>query len=138
MYPSIYYNIPSAPFEITPSPLTVAVEQEVATFYCQHLSSVGIYWLVNGTSLNIINSPNITTSSSGTMHSLSIGTLFEYSGTTAQCVAVFFDGSPTLSTPPVTLLTQGISIMTMYKKCICTLLNGKRSTFVRLVECFTY
>ena len=96
-----------APFEIPPSPLTVAVEQEVATFYCQHLSSDGIYWLVNETSVNRINSPDITTSSSGTMHSLSIGTLLEYSGTTVECVVTFLDGSPALFAPPVTLLIQG-------------------------------
>ena len=54
-----------APFEITPSPLTVAVEQEVAVFVCQHLNSDGITWLVNGTSLNRINSPNISISTRG-------------------------------------------------------------------------
>ena len=85
----------------------MAVEQEVATFYCQCLSCDGITWLVNGTSVNSINSPNITTSSSGTMHSLSIGTLLEYSGTTVVCVALFFDGSPLIFTPSVTLLIQG-------------------------------
>ena len=89
----------------------MAVEQEVATFYCQCRSCVVVTWLVNGTQ---INSPNITISSNGTIGSLSIRTLLEYSGTTVVCVAVFLDGSPTLSTPNVTLLTQGISIMTMY------------------------
>ena len=83
----------------------MAVEEKVATFYCQHLSSVGIYWLVNGTS---VNSQNINTSSSGAMHTLSIGTLVEYNGTTVQCLALFFDGTPPLSTLPVTLLIQGI------------------------------
>ena len=85
----------------------MAVEQEVAVFVCQHLSSDGIYWLVNGTSLNRINSPNITTSSSGTIRFLSIGTHLEYSGTTVVCVATFLDGSLPLFTPPVTLLIQG-------------------------------
>ena len=97
-----------AAFEITPSPLTVAVEQKVATFECQHSSSFGITWLVNGTSLNRINSPNITTSSSGTIHALSIGTHLDYSGTTVQCVATFLHGSPALSIPSVTLLIQGM------------------------------
>ena len=91
----------------------MAVEQEVATFNCQHLSSDGIAWLVNETSVNLINSPDITTSSSGTMHSLSIGTLLEYNGTTVQCVASFFDGSPPLLTPSVTLLIQGIIMYIM-------------------------
>ena len=110
VHPSIDYNIPSAPFETTPSPLTVAVEQEVATFYCQHLSSFGITWLVNGTSLNRINSTNISTFSSDTLHSLSIGTLLEYNGTTVQCVATFLDGSSPIFAPTVTLLIQGTYI----------------------------
>ena len=96
-----------APFEITPSPLTVAVEQEVAVFVCQHLSSDGIAWLVNGTSLNRIISPDITTSNNGTIFLLSIGTLLDYNETTVECVATFLDGSPPIFTPNVTLLIQG-------------------------------
>ena len=86
----------------------MAVEQEVATFECQHLSSDGVTWLVNGTSLNEINSPNIATFSSGTIRLLSIVTLLEYSGTTVVCLALFFDGTPPLPTLPVTLMIQGI------------------------------
>ena len=85
----------------------MAVEQEVAVFVCQHLSSDGLTWLVNGTSTNRINSADITTSSSGTTHTLSIRTLLEYSGTTFVCVATFLDGSLSLFAPPVTLLIQG-------------------------------
>ena len=86
----------------------MAVEQEVATFYCLCLSCDIIAWLVNGTSLNRINLPNITISVNGTIRSLSIGTLLEYNGTTVQCVALFLDGTPPLPTLPVTLLIQGI------------------------------
>ena len=85
----------------------MAVEQEVATFVCQYLSSDGLTWLVNGTPINKINLPDITISSSGTLRSLSIRTLLEYSGTTVVCVATFLDGSPPIFTPPVTLLIQG-------------------------------
>ena len=102
-----------APFEITPSPLTVAVEQEVAVFVCQYLSCDGLTWLVNGTQLNRINSTNITTFSSGRIYFLSIGTLLEYSGTTVECVATFLDGSPPIFTPPVTLLIQGSNVMVL-------------------------
>ena len=85
----------------------MAVEQEVATFNCQCLSCDAITWRLNGALLNRINSPNITTSSNGTIRLLSIGTLLEYNGTTVQCVAIFVDGSPPIFTPPVTLLIQG-------------------------------
>ena len=85
----------------------MAVEQKVATLECQHLSCDGITWLVNGTSLNRINSPNITSSNNGSIRLLSIGTLLEYSGTTVQCVATFLDGSPPIFTQPVRVLIQG-------------------------------
>ena len=113
----IDYNIPVVPFEIPPLPLTVAVEQEVATFYCQHLSCDIIAWRVNGTLLNRINSPNIRSSSSGTIRLLSIGTLPEYNGTTVECVAFFFDGTPPLPTLPVTLLIQGIYVIVYILIC---------------------
>ena len=104
-------------FEITPSPLTVAVEQRNATFYCQHTTSDSISWIVNGISLNMINSSNIRSSSSTEqndgvkIYSLLImgnETLLELNHSTIECVAVFFDGSPSQLTQPVTLLVQGL------------------------------
>ena len=74
------------------------MEQEVATFYCQHLTSDAITWRVNGKLLNRINLPDITISINGTIRSLSIGTLPEYNGTTVECVALFIDGTPPLPT----------------------------------------
>ena len=106
-----------ATFAISPSPLTVAVEQETAVFYCQHLTSDGINWRVNGQSLNILNSPNIISSSDNPqsngikVYSLSIRILSEFNQSTVVCVATFFDGSPSQFTSPVTLLIQGLSTM---------------------------
>ena len=40
-------------FEVTPSPLTVAVEQGTATFQCQCSDADFIDWRVNGLPLNI-------------------------------------------------------------------------------------
>ena len=94
----------------------MAVEQGTATFYCQHLTSDNISWRVNGISLNMINSQNIRSSSSnqqngGKIYSLLITgneTLLEFNHSTIECIAVFFDGSPSQFTPPVTLLVQGL------------------------------
>ena len=101
-------------FEITPSPLTVAVEQETATFQCQYSHADLIDWRVNGSSpinLSNISSTSIRSSNGVILSMLSIETLLAYDGTTIECVAVFLDESlPQLeSTPPVTLRIQGIA-----------------------------
>ena len=97
---------------MTPSPLAVAVEQGTATFRCQHSFADDINWLVNGTSLNRVHSPDVYSSvqfqGSVTTYTLSIGTLVEYNETTIECVAIFLDGSPSLLTAPVTLFVQGL------------------------------
>ena len=107
MHLFIDYNIPAVTFEITPSPLTVAVEQEVAIFYCQCLSCDYVNWRVNGTPPNKINSPNIYTRISGANSTLSIRTLPEYNGTRVQCTASL-DGARKTTKPPVILLIQGM------------------------------
>ena len=96
---------------MSPSPLTVAVEQGTATFYCQHLTCDSISWRVNGTAENKVNSPNISTGEIqqiGSGRILSIGTLVEFNQTTVECVAFFIDGTPPQFTPAVTLLIQGL------------------------------
>ena len=91
----------------------MAVEQETATFFCQHPTSDGINWRVNGQSLSVLNSPNIRSSSNnpqsngGKLYSLSIGALSEFNQSSVVCVAIFLDGTSSQYTPPVTLLVQG-------------------------------
>ena len=56
------YNIIIVTFGITPSPLTVAVEQGTATFQYQHPLADVIGWRVNGISLNMaVALPNVST-----------------------------------------------------------------------------
>ena len=96
-------------FEISPSPLTVAVEQGTATFLCQCSIANLISWRVNGVSLNMAaNLSNISTHSiHGGIYTLSIGNLLVNNGISIKCVAVFFDGSLLQFTAPVLLIVQG-------------------------------
>ena len=88
----------------------MAVEQGTATFHCQHLSSDTIGWRVNGTSLNKLDSPNISTTSFTNIGTkIAFPTLLEFHQTIVVCVATFFDTSPPQFTPPVMLLIQGLS-----------------------------
>ena len=103
----------SGHFEVAPSPLTVAVEQGIASFQCQHSLADVIGWRVNGKPLNVVNLGNIS-SSTVTVYTvdgatmLSIGTHLEYNGTIIDCVAIFFNGSPPQFSVPVALLVQGL------------------------------
>ena len=92
----------------------MAVEQETATFRCQHSSSDAINWRVNGSSQNKINSPNIFTSTYTDVDTITFQTLVEFNQTTVECVATFFDGSPPQFTSPVALLIQGSLPTCMY------------------------
>ena len=113
-------------FGITPSPLTVAVEQGTATFQCQHPLADVIGWRVNGIPLNVATLRNISIASVGTPNgvasTLSIGTLLVYNGITIECVATFIDGSLPQFTPPVTLLIQGIH--TSYHCYACSIISS--------------
>ena len=90
----------------------MAVEEKVATFYCQHSASDTIDWRVNGSSLNRRPLQNISMgyhqAGDAQVYSLLIGTLLEYNMTTVECVAFFDDRSPPQFTPNVTLLIQGL------------------------------
>ena len=113
---------------MSPSPLTVAVEQGTATFYCKHLTCDNIGWRVNGVPVNRINSPNISIndiqeSGGGRINTLSIGTLLEFNQTAVECVAVFFHGTPSPLTPAVTLLIQGL--LNIIKILIIVMLSNK-------------
>ena len=97
---------------MTPSSLNKTVEQGEAVFRCQHRSSDDIIWRVNGISIfsrDNISEWRIPVGDGNFAYFLSIPTLPGFNNTTIECGAVFFDGSPLLFTPPVTLLIQGIS-----------------------------
>ena len=95
-------------FEITPSPLTVAVEQGTATFQCQHPLAVAIGWRVNGILLNSATLLNISAAvAPNGVYVLSIRTLLAYNGIIVECIATFIDGSSPQFTAPVALLVQG-------------------------------
>ena len=95
---------------MVPSPLTVAVEQETATFKCQHSFAEDINWLLNGTSLNRAGLTNVSSSvqfrGSVRTYTLLIGTLLEYNQTKIECVATLMDGLSQFA-GVVTLLIQG-------------------------------
>ena len=103
-------------FEVTPSPLTVAVEQGTATFQCQHPLAVVIGWRVNRMSLNMANLLNVSSATHiNATTILSIATLLVYNGTIVECIATFIDGSSPQFTAPVALLIQGIhTVIVMY------------------------
>ena len=83
----------STPFEITPSPLTVAVEQGIATIQCQHPLAISIGWRVNGILLNVATLQNVSTATPNDVTILSIATLLVYNGTAVECIVTFIDGS---------------------------------------------
>ncbi len=94
---------------MTPSSLNKTVEQGEAVFRCQHRSSDAITWRVNGSSLSSSNISEwrVPVDDGGFGSFLSIATLPGFNNTTIECGAIFFDSSPLLFTPPVTLLVQG-------------------------------
>ena len=100
---------------VTPLSLNKTVEQGEAVFHCQHRSSDGIFWRVNGTSTDV--SPNAITQvvRLGDKHfrsSLSIATLPSSNKTIIECGALFINEISTLQfTPPATLLIQGITLI---------------------------
>ena len=106
---NVYYNVGS--FDLTPSPLTMAIEQRIAVFMCRPSNSDGIIWLVNEEPLSRANLSNFTTSTKSIdgalTYMLSAGTLLKYNQSSIQCVATFVDGSPSFFAEPVTLLIQG-------------------------------
>ena len=90
----------------------MAVGQD-AQFSCRHSSADDVGWQINGSSLNRIDLPGITTFisfvDSGVINMLmieSIDTIFD--STMIECVAIFFDRSPTEVTPTATLQVQSL------------------------------
>ena len=105
----------SVDFDLAPSPLTVAVEEGVASFYCQHTDCNSIDWKLNGTFYNRITSPNISrdeqqVGAGAKRYSISIATALEYNMSRVECVAYFSSGSQ-LTSPVVMLLIQGNKVL---------------------------
>ena len=99
------------PFTVVPSPLNKTTEQGAAVFYCQHNSSDDIAWRVNRTSYNSLNITRTPLRDGGFQSSLTINTHLDFSETTVQCVASFFQGpTPFLFSASVLLLIQGLLI----------------------------
>ena len=114
-------------FVMIPSSLNKTVEQGEAVFHCQHRSSDDITWRVNGTSISSsdnISEWRVPVGDGGFASCLSIAILPGFNNTAIECGAVFFDGSPLLFTPPVTLLIQGTRVSNI--------------TLMLLVEYFVY
>ena len=116
-------------FVITPSPLTVAVEQGTATFQCEHPMAIAIGWRVNGMPLDGDTLQNVSAATPNSATStLSIATLLAYHGTAVECIATFIDGSSPQFTPPVQLLIQGIHTVIVTEEghcCILSLTHGR-------------
>ena len=91
-------------FQVAPSSINVSVGEQ-ATFYCRYPAASLVGWLVNDTTLNILDNNDVTTRS-GDTHELNIVALGKYNQTNITCLAVV-NGVIDYSFP-ATLLIQGI------------------------------
>ena len=85
---------------------------EEAVFRCRHPTADIIGWRVNGSSVGQNHPTDITPGTTrdddgNLVNTLTIIARPEYNGTEVQCVALFRDGSPTVTSPPSVL--QGYS-----------------------------
>ena len=94
---------------MNPTSQNKTVEQGVAVFHCQHRSCDDIVWNLNNRRTN--NVTNTPLSSGGFNSSLTIETQLNSSGSTVQCICVFFRNTPSELSAPAILLVQG--------KCMC-------------------
>ena len=91
-------------FQVAPSSINVSVGER-ATFYCRYPAASLVGWLVNDTTLNILDNNDVTTRS-GDTHELNIQALDKYNQTNITCLAVVNNLIDYSS--PATLLIQGI------------------------------
>ena len=113
-------------FVMTPSSLNKTIEQGKAVFCCQHRSSDDITWRVNGTSISShdnISKWRVPVGDGRFASFLSVATLPGFNNTTIECGAIFFDGSPLVFSPPVTLLIQGTCILNVIFGITCIILQ---------------
>ena len=99
-------------FEDIPSPLVVIVEEQ-ASFQCSHSSAYSIGWIVNDTTLSVLDNNDITTlPTTPHLNEGSLSTTLrsyarkEYNHTTFKCLA-FIDDAPSELSPQAILLIQG-------------------------------
>ena len=81
--------------------------REAAVFRCQHQSpDANVIWSVNGSSVGQFSAviPSSIFENGSLLYTLTIPARLEYNGTVVVCLAFFFDGSPTESTSPATLI----------------------------------
>ena len=86
---------------------------ERANFQCNHSIAHNVGWIVNDTTLSVLNNQDITTttvplSGGGLLHKLTILAQEEYNHTTFKCLA-FIDRAPSELSPQAELLVQGIN-----------------------------
>ena len=94
-------------FLLAPSSINVT-EGEQAYFQCDHSRADIVGWLVNDTTLSVLNNRDISTISDGTIDSeMRIHAHREYNHTTVECLA--FIGMKSETSSPATLLIQGMS-----------------------------
>lgn len=89
---------------MAPSSINVSAGEQ-ATFYCGYPTAYLVGWLVNDTTLNVLDNNDITTRS-GHTHELSIWARSEYNQTNVTCLAFVSDIVD--SSSPATLLIQGM------------------------------
>ena len=96
--------IPAANFQVAPSSINVSVGEQ-ATFYCRYATAYLVAWLVNDTTLNVLDNNDITTRS-GDTHKLNIWALTKYNQSNVTCLAFVSDIVD--SSSPAILLIQGM------------------------------
>ena len=94
-------------FVITPTSVN-AILGTTATFNCSATTGQ-CAWLVNGSLLSELNTPDITTSSIGNTFFLHVPATEEYNNTNVTCVAPILGGDD-LYSGPVVLRVQGVFI----------------------------
>ena len=90
-----------------------------AVFNCQHSTAHSIGWRLNGTPFLDTSLVGVEARSTalpgGVLNTLTIVALPGFNLTNIECVATFFDDSPSEATEPVTLTIQGWP----YRTLIC-------------------
>ena len=101
-------NILYTPGFVTTPTSVNATLGSTATFNCNVTTSQP-GWLVNGSPLSQLNTPDITTSSAGRIYSLHVPATAEYNNTNVTCVLAILD-EQNLYSDPVVLRVQDMFV----------------------------